>query len=517
MRLSKLTGKLILFLLPLLVLMGDFPALAAAEPSLPAGKRELRLSLRECMRLTLENNLELIREGLTPRIRQAQISQEEAAFDISTTFDISKEVTENRTATVLAGANVSRQENLFANIGTKKKLASGGTLELDFNNKQFRSNSTWITLNPYYESSLGLKLTQPLLENMGFEVNEAPITIAVNNRLISLLQLKQKIIEITSEAQKIYWDVVYSYENLKVKRLYLKQARDLLNINRAKVAVGSLPKFGIEILEAESKVAARQAEVIAAEDELRDVEDRLKNITNLVQETQNWQLSITPTETPTTKVIDPSLQESIEIALKCRPDYSLLQKKLANKKIDLRLAENKRLPSLDLIGQWGINGLGDSYGDNMQRLADANYRNWLVGVSLEIPWGNRWADGNYLEKKLAARQVKLELEDLGKRIVMEIREAVRQIKTDLKRIQATKTAREMEEKSLATVEEMRKVGEKGFTDHTVMEYQTQLAEAKIRHLKAIIDYNKSLIDFGVRKGTFLEDNGIKLEKLFPDT
>lgn len=477
--------------------------------------KNLSLSLQQCIELTLKNNLELLKEGLSPRIRSQKISQEEAAFDPTLTLEVSKQSTENLSPSRLAGANVSRQENLFVNVGTKKKLSSGATLELNFNNKEFRTNSTFVTVNPYYESSLGLKMTQPLLENLGSEVNEAQITIAVNNHQISTLQLKQKIIDIVSNAQKTYWDVVFYYQNLKVKELYLKQAKDLMEINLTKADVGALPKSGVEVLEAQSNVASRQAEVFAAQNELEDSIDKLKDITNLVQEEKSWQFMITPTDEPTTEVFEPDTKKCIEAATKFRPDHAVMQNELLNQKVNMCLADNQRLPTLNLIGEWGINGLGKSYGDDLEKMDNANYRNWLVGIELEIPWGNKFAKSSYLEKKLAVKQTELDIKNITQKIALEVREAIRQINTDLRRIQTTKTAQDMEEKSLIAVMEMNKAGKEGYTDHTVMEYQTQLADAKTKHLKAIIDYNKSLIDLKVKKGTLLEENGIVIEKLFP--
>ncbi len=496
--------------IPVLLVQLSFAGSASAKNNI---KKEIRLSIKECVKFTVRNNLELLREELSPQIRSAQIIQEQAVFDPSSTLEISKDSNENLSPSTLAGAVVSRQENIFANMGIKKKLSSGATVELTFKNKEFRSNSYFVTTNPYYESNLFLEFSQPLLENFGPEVNEAQITIAVNNRLISSLELKQKIIDIVSNAQKSYWDVVFAHKNLQVKELYLQQAQNLLKVNQAKVAVGDMGKLEIEILEAKSNVAARQAEVIAARNELEDAEDKLKDITNLAQ--KGWELRLIPTDEPCTAVKEPSVEEGIKIALKYRPDYLLSHKKLLNDKINMKLADNKQLPDLKLIGRWGLNGLGSSYGNNLEKLSDANYTNWMIGVNLEIPWGNREADSLYLQKKLSAKQTEWDIKAIIQKINLEIREVTRQIKTDLERIQATRIAREMEEKTLVTVETMNKVGEEGFTDHTVMEYQTQLAEAKTNYLKAVINYNKTLIDFEVKKGTILEKNGIKIKENFP--
>lgn len=481
------------------------PKIRAQENS-PA-PADLRLTLQECIRLALEHNLEILHERINPRKDATKIIFEEAVFDPGFTLGVSKDVNENRGPSSLSGARVSRQENILANMGVKQKTASGATLELDFNNREFRSNSTFLTVNPYYESSLVLKFSQPLLQGRGEEVNQALITIAVNNREVSLFKLKQKLIETVSAVQKTYWEIVYNQNFLEVKKLLLKQAQDLLEINKTKVFIGILPQYGIEILEAESSIASREADVIAAQDSLKDVSDKLKKIINRLEDEED----VTPVDNPTTQEVLTTFDDNIHLAYKSRPDYLGLRKELETEKVNVNLAQNQRLHKLDLVGQWGVNGLDSSYGGNLERLADLNYRTWMVGLNLEIPWGNRQDESLYMERRLILEQKELEIKNLAQQISLEIKESVRQIKTNRRRILAGQIAYSLEGKKLATAEEKYRLGEINFTTHDVLEYQTQLAQARINLLRAIIDYNNSLVDLGVRSGTLLEDSQIRLK------
>jgi len=102
----------------------------------------------------------------------------------------------------------------------------------------------------------------------------------------------------------------------------------------------------------------------------------------------------------------------------------------------------------------------------------------------------------------------MEIKDLEKTIILEVREAVRQIKTDVKRIQASRIARKLAEEKLSAEEKKFEVGLS--TSFNVLEFQTDLAEEQSSELKAIVDYKKSRVKFRGVLATTLENYNIKL-------
>ena len=91
---------------------------------------------------------------------------------------------------------------------------------------------------------------------------------------------------------------------------------------------------------------------------------------------------------------------------------------------------------------------------------------------------------------------------------VEVREAVRAIDTNMKRINATAVSRRLAEEKLSAEEKKFSVGMS--TSFNVLEYQRDLIAAKVREISAIIDYNKSLVNLERVKGTILEKNNIEL-------
>ncbi|MCZ6700164.1 MAG: TolC family protein, partial [bacterium] len=91
-----------------------------------------------------------------------------------------------------------------------------------------------------------------------------------------------------------------------------------------------------------------------------------------------------------------------------------------------------------------------------------------------------------------------------------VREGVRQIETDIKRVRATRAARVLAERKLDAEEKKLEVGIS--TNFQVLEFQEDLAVAESNETKAIIDYNKSLINLERAKGTTLATNNISLQR-----
>ncbi len=122
--------------------------------------------------------------------------------------------------------------------------------------------------------------------------------------------------------------------------------------------------------------------------------------------------------------------------------------------------------------------------------------------------GNRAAKSRLLASKLESSQLLMEIKDLEKTIILEVREAARQIETDVKRIQAARIARQLAEEKLSAEEKKFEVGLS--TSFNVLEFQTDLAEEQSNELKAIVDYKKSRVNLRSVLATTLDNYNIKL-------
>jgi len=355
------------------------------------------------------------------------------------------------------------------------------------------------------------------------DTNSADIYIAKNNLDISDFDFKDKVIEILSDTENVYWDLVFSLEDLKVQQKSVERAKDLERRVRAQVEVGTMAP--LEILQAQSEVASREQAVIQANKDIKDNEDNLKNILNIDFGSHEGGREILPQDKPQFLLSEPiNLNASIKTALQKRPGYLSRKKELDSKNILVQFNENQLYPSLDLIASFGLNGLsgnaqptlgttsispfGGDYAKSIDRAFSFDFPSWEAGVKFSYPLGNRAAKSRLLASKLESSQLLMEIKDLEKTIILEVREAARQIKTDVKRIQAARIARKLAEEKLSAEEKKFEVGLS--TSFNVLEFQTDLAEEQSNELKAIVDYKKSRVNLRSVLATTLDNYNIKL-------
>jgi len=473
-------------------------------------QQPINLTMNEAIFMALANNLDIRIERLQPQIAETDVEAQKSVFDPSVTAEGSKSVSRRQTETVTAplftGAFEPFQDNIDVGAGIQKKFSTGAIARLEFLNNRLKSNSAVQRFDPSYTGDLGISLTQPLLKDFGREFNLGQIVIAKNNKEISDFQFRKRVIDVISAVRAAYWDLVRAIENLDVAEQSVRQAQELLEINKAKVEVGQLAP--IDVIEAEAGVAAREEAVILAEDAIHDVEDLLRALLHSGGRTVWLGLPIIPKDRPFDARFSFALTPSVHTALENRPDYLQVKTDLENRLIGLKLAKNQVLPRVDLVASAGVNGLGETYGDTLEEL-DGDYYDLRIGLRFEYPLGNRAAKSQVVRRRLERRQVELRLGDLEKNISLEVREAIRQVDTDFKRIKTTRVSRRLAEKKLEAEQAKFEVGIS--TTKDVLDFQIDLAVARSREVEALIDYNKSLVRLYQVLGTTLEESGITLD------
>ena len=475
----------------------------------------LSLTLKETIERVLKNNISISVQSYNSKINEQFIFEKEADFDPTLDFEFKfgEETRQSSSSSSLSDAK-NRNQDYDWDFSVSQKFVTGGDYELSMDNNRNRTSSSLTSLNPTYSSDLALTVTQPLLKDFGIDLNKRKIYIAKNDQKISDHQFTEKVIDTLTEAENIYWDLVFSIEDLKVKETSLQRARDLEKQVKAQVDVGTLAE--LEILQAQSDVASRDEQLLNAQNLIEDNEDNFKNILNSSFDSEDGLKKIIPADSP---VFEPgsenSLEEALKTALTLRPDLLAKKKELDNRNIEAKYNENQMLPTLDLIGSLGLNGLsGDStttngaYDTALSEVFSTNYGLWQFGINLSYPLGNRAAKSKLAAKRLEVAQLLLDIKDLEKNIVVEVREAHRQIKTDIKKVQATRVARKLAEEKLNAEEKKFKVGLS--TSFNVLEFQEDLAEEQSNEIKAVIDYNKSLTRLNQVMARTLEAHDIKL-------
>jgi len=476
----------------------------------------LNLTLKDSMILALRNNFDIRIARMDPIIKENDIRVAKSVFDPILTITGERDVEELPTVNTLtlgltSGFEISEfkrnRNTLQATVA--KLLETGGTFTLDFNTVPhvFIDPSPFNPLNPQSTASIEAKIKQPLLKNAGIFYNRSNIYIARNDKKRSILELKKTAIDVLNTAQKAYWELVKAVEELRVRKKSLERAKDLLKKNKIQVEVGTLAP--IELLVAEEGLSSQLEGVVVAENSIKDREDDLKLVMNLSNNSLLSDVSIAPLDKASFHVHKVSFQESIKTALSNRPEVFQQGLDIANARIKVRQQKNQLLPNLDIETGISYHGMGSNFGNSLDSAFSEQFQREFFGVALEIPLGNREARSNYTKAKLEEKQTVFNTRKIEQVIVVEVRKAVRQIKTNVERIKASKKAKELSQERLDAEEKKYKVGRS--TSLEVIRAQEDLAVAEGRATNALVDYQISLGNLDAVLGTILEKNSIIIE------
>ncbi|MGH9389189.1 MAG: TolC family protein, partial [Vicinamibacteria bacterium] len=126
-----------------------------------------------------------------------------------------------------------------------------------------------------------------------------------------------------------------------------------------------------------------------------------------------------------------------------------------------------------------------------------------------LPLGNRAASSRYAQADLGHRRAMIDKGRFQQMVALEVREAARNVQTDVQQIETTRAFREFAEEQLRAEQKKLEVGLS--TSHVVLDFQEDLAAARVREVEALIGYNISRTILEAAKGTTLEANDIVFE------
>ncbi|TKJ33906.1 hypothetical protein CEE39_03220 [bacterium (candidate division B38) B3_B38] len=489
--------------------------------------KKLYFSLRDALEMAMERNLNIQIERYNTRIADERVGESMGYFDYQSTLSTSYQKSSSEPWDVFSAQDINTSDNYSLRGGITKNLVTGGNFQVSYTEVRRSSNSPFTNYNPYHRPVLSLQFTQPLWKNFGVENTKYNISIAQNNSEMSDKQFRAQLMTILAEVQRLYWELVFRIQDLEVNRQSLKLAQDQLDMNRTKVEVGTMAP--IEITQAEAAVASREEGIIVGESAIRDAQDQLKMAIDPTIDLDSWEVEIIPTDKPPFELQSFNLQECIETAFQNRPDYDRQKIAISSKELSIRYTKNQMRPAVDLVASFAANGLDGLYliyekgrsfeqepkllgviegglGGAMKDVFSLDYRDWNIGFNISLPIQNRAAESAHARSKVELTQEEARLKNLELSIILEVRQAVRAVETNIKRVEATRKARELAEKQLEAEQKKFAVGTS--TNFQVLRLQTDLATAMSNERRVIVDYNISLFALKRVMGTLLKDSNI---------
>jgi outer membrane protein TolC len=492
---------------------------ASAQDQAPTAVR--KLSVDDAVKLALEQNLGIQIDRLNPQIEDVAVAQARSYWVPTFTSTLQNNSQNSPSTSFLSGGQSKTTDAKFSTqVGISQFLPTGASYSLAWNSARSTSTNVFTNFEPLLSSNLAFNITQPLLRNRTTDSYRQLLQTTRKDREAADTSLRATVANTARNVKNAYWDLAYARENLTAQQQSLDLAKRALADNEKRVQIGTMAP--IDIVEAQSEVARNEEAVIVAEAAIKQAEDRLRALVLNPSSPDFWTTSLEPSETMPFTPIAVDVTGAIRKALDNRSDVQLAKNSLEKSDINLKYFRTQTLPDISANVAYQSNGVGGTqlsplaltdttatrtvvsqraYTSVLGDLLTNQFPTWTFGVTLSYPIGTSTQETNLARARLQYTQAQTQVKNLEMQIGTQVRDAARQVVTNAKRVDSARVARDLAEQKLAAEEKKFAAGIQ--ISFFVFQAQRDLAQARTNEIKAIADYNKSVVDYEAVQETSL--------------
>jgi HAE1 family hydrophobic/amphiphilic exporter-1 len=514
--------------------------------------KRMTLTLRDAMSMALENNRDIEVERLNVRMNEFDARAAQGFYDpsLSTTLYYDRSLIP---ATSIFASG--KTDNVIgAATFTQRTPWQGSSVTGVFNNNRATTDNPFVSLNPQYTTNLSFTFTQPILRNRAIDSGRRQIKIAKKRLDISDSQFRQRAIEIISQVQRAYWDLVFARRDQEIKRESVDLAETQLEHNERMVDAGTLAKS--DIISARVEVERRKDEAEAAVEAIQRAENALKALMAQPGDGEIWQSELVPVEQPQIELnASLPLEDALRLAAQNRPEMEQYRLRGELNKIDAEYLRNQTKPQIDFFATYGTVGLAGplrasenpinasneilygrinqlsalaglpalpiantgatpdallgGYGQSLANIFKNDFRSLRFGLNINLPLRNRTAEANLGRSLAEGKQIEVQRQKTEQLIEVEVRNALQAVETAKKRVDAARNSRVNAD--LQYQSEQRKFDAGQSTNFFVLDRQNALASARGRELRALTDYTKAVAELQRALSTTLSSNNVEVK------
>jgi outer membrane protein len=488
----------------------------AAAPAAQAPEPQVRrLTVEEAVRLALENNLGIRLARFAPQVEDLTLVSAQTAWTPTLTNTLQGTGTDSPNNTFLAGNTGTKttDRRFLNNLGVQKQLGHGGIYKVGWDGSRLTTNNSFTTFSPQLRSSLSLSFDQPLVRGFSIDSVRQQVQASLKNREIADVQVRETVASTMRSVRNAYWNLAYAHASLTVQQQSLELAQESLRNTRSRVNIGTTPP--IDIVEAEAEVATREEAVIVGEAQIQTAEDQLRALVLDPSAPDFWTVHIEAVDLPPFQPVAVDSDAAMKNALEKRTDLQQTTKSIEVNDINIRFFRNQSLPDVTASVNYGLSGLGGTqqirdfgpFGPGTGAVIGQNQRGfgsvfgdifsntfpaWTAQLNISYPLGRSQAEADLAKARLQNAQQLARLRNQQLQASTQVREAARQVVTNQKRVESTRVSRALAERRLDA--EQRKLAAGTSTNFVVFQTQRDLSVARNNELKAILDFNQSVVD-----------------------
>ncbi|HLX37213.1 MAG TPA: TolC family protein, partial [Candidatus Binataceae bacterium] len=397
---------------------------------------------------------------------------------------------------------------------------------------------------PSYSPTLAVSISQPLLQNFGWQFATINVRVAESGQKQAQWTYAQSLQDFIQTVSGDYWNVVLQEENLDVQRAALKFNQDLVRQNGISVKVGTLAPLDLQ--EAESAAATAAANVFTAEANLKTARAQLRQDVMFNPENTFLPADVEPAEKPAPH--DPvTIDENsaLETAVEYRPTLSSMREGIRAALLQVQFAENQTLPTLNIGAQIGVTNtagharcntplttpmafsgnctpsgdepgtmmgfptdsgsklpFGGIYGDALNKMWNFGFYNYAAVLSFQFPIDDATARAALAQARVSYEQSRMQYRAQLSAVVVQIENALANLYADVRRAQATEQAYFYARQALNDENVRFRVGMA--TTHDLLQFQEEEVAADGGQVQAFVDLENAKINLQHAQGTLLQ-------------
>lgn len=439
----------------------------------PAAADAARLDLTACVELALARNpyiLDAIDAEESARVG-LEVAELEYELQVTPTIDGG-----------VQGSNTTNQN--FEVLLRRKFLPTGTQVDIKGSSRVF---STVPQVSVPYFSEARVTVAQPLFQGWTGIENRAGLDEAERRVLASEHAIEVAREETVFQIVRAYYEVVRAQQLLEVAGRSLERVRDLEKSAEARLEIGKVSKM--DVYRAELQEARVQNTLADQEARRASALDELKLLLGLDPRVD---VEIAP------HLQGPSVSDLKGVDLEDQADSRRAEVREARAEVadserKLVLAKYGLWPSVDLVGYYAQQGVGESFGDSF----DLDRTEWNVGFRSSVPLDRTVQKAALTEAEITLRSRERAFRQIRGQVVGQVRQAIRR----LERAKAESELAARVANQAAQQEELARYRyEKGLSDNfDLVQAEEQLTEARAGQILSAID--QALAAAAVRRAT----------------
>ncbi len=336
----------------------------------------IEIGLITAIQTSIERSPEIAKARLA--VEEAKLSEPLLMSELDTSIEANYLKSEDESPRVAPAFEGLRSETENFGVSLVQKTLLGTDARLVWDNQKIENAALFRVLDPSVESTLTLRIRQPLLRYFWGRPDIARRRRFRTAVLAEEAQLRATTERVAHHSAQMYLNVIYAKERVRIGELAVTEAKRLLESYSGKKRYGLIEES--DLLQARASLEAVEADLELAKSDLKKANASLEEIL------REGDVQVV-FDDMTLRLPFDSKKQAMETAETHRGDLLAAKHRKESSEWAHRSQKLDTLPDLAFVGSYGGAGLGGTYNKAWDDLDGFDSIVKSAGVNLTVPFG----------------------------------------------------------------------------------------------------------------------------------